>query len=70
MKTNLEVLKEVAIELKRFNEKFIEAIEFENARKSTYDYPSKKMASCKRAALDLKMELTKITQLSKYKYEK
>jgi len=65
MKTKLEVLKEVESEFKRFKKKLESAIK----EQSTEDNCSNKnYASCKRAALDLKNELTKLTQDSKYRW--
>jgi len=74
MKTRSEVLREVQVELTRFQSKLKEAID---ERKDTFftkngdiiDFSSKKFASAKRAALDLKNELTKLTQDTKYRYE-
>ena len=67
MKENIEILNEVEIELKRFNQKFQEA----KQEQSDYNnWSKKKYVSLRRAALDLKNELTKITQDSKYKWEK
>ncbi len=62
---NIVILKEVQFELERFKAKLEEAIkeqEVDNVE------PSKKMASAKRAALDLKNELTKLTQIQDYKW--
>jgi len=68
MKNNADILKEVEKEMLRFKDKLEAAIK-EQAINKDYS-PSKKMASVKRAALDLKNELTKITQISQYKYPK
>lgn len=64
---NIDILKEIKPELERFNKKFEEA--FTEQSNSSYHFYSKKYASLKRAALDLKNELTKLTQDSKYKYQ-
>lgn len=67
MKTNLEILDEVRIELTRFQEKLAkatkEALKYEESLSHSTEF-----AACKRAALDLKRELTKLTQSSKYKW--
>ena len=65
MRTNEEILREVKEELTRFTKKINLAIK----EQSTDNYTSKHFASCKRGAFDLKNELTKLTQISKYKYE-
>lgn len=62
---NIDILKEVAVELDRFKKKLSLAIK-EQQREDNYS--SKHYASAKRGALDLKNELTKLTQDSKYKY--
>ena len=59
MKTRIDLLKEVKSELKRFNKKIDLAIE---------ECSNRNFASCKRSAMDLKHELTKITQDTKYLY--
>jgi len=62
---NIDVLLEVKLELDRFTKKLKAAI----AEQGHPDaYSKRQYASCKRAALDLKNELTKLTQDSKYKY--
>lgn len=66
MKSKLEVLKEVQHELTRFQKKLVTAIE---EQKVTETWSSKKYAAAKRGALDLKNELTKLTQDSKYRYQ-
>lgn len=63
---NIEILKEIELEVKRFNKKLALAIK-EQGDKSNWS--SKHYAASKRAALDLKNELTKLTQDSKYKYK-
>lgn len=65
MKTNIEILKEVELELQRFQKKIELAIEEQSSKDN---YSNKNYASAKRSALDLKNELTKLTQDSKYKY--
>lgn len=62
---NIDILKEVAVELDRFRKKLALAIK---EQQGEYNYSSKHYASAKRGALDLKNELTKLTQDSKYKY--
>ena len=56
------MLLEVEQELQRFQKRLTDAIE----DSKTDAYVSTKFASCKRSAMDLKKELTKITQSSKY----
>jgi len=68
MKNNADILKEVEKEMLRFKDKLEAAIKEQEVNKDYW--PSKKMASVKRAALDLKNELTKITQINEYKYPK
>ena len=65
MITNEEILREVKQELERFTKKINLAIK-EQSKKDNWS--NKNYASCKRGALDLKNELTKLTQDSKYKY--
>lgn len=65
MKTNEQILREVKIELDRFTKKLNMAIK-EQAKEGNYS--SREYASAKRGALDLKNELTKLTQDSQYKY--
>lgn len=62
---NIEILKEVNIELIRFKNKLALAIKEQS---ETENYSHKHYASVKRAALDLKNELTKLTQDSNYKF--
>jgi len=66
MKSNLDILKEVTVELDRFKKKLAYAIREQGVEGV---YTSRHFASCKRAAYDLKNELTKLTQSSKYKYQ-
>lgn len=61
----IEILKEVEIELKRFSKKLSLAIK-EQSDKGNYS--NRNYAASKRAALDLKNELTKLTQDSKYRW--
>lgn len=61
----IDILKEVQLELDRFNKKIALAIQEQS---DIDNYSSRNYASCKRAALDLKNELTKLTQDSKYIY--
>ena len=64
---NIDILKEIAVELNRFKTKLALAIKEQEEKDN---YSSRDYAACKRAALDLKNELTKLTQDSKYKYSK
>lgn len=64
----IEVLKEVELELKRFKKKLDLAIK-EQSEKAEYSRPCKNYAAAKRAAMDLKNELTKLTQDSKYRWQ-
>lgn len=61
----IDILQEVSKELKRFNKKLTLAIEEQS---KIDNYSSRHYAASKRAALDLKNELTKLTQDSKYRY--
>lgn len=65
MKEKIDVLKEVQLELSRFKKKLDLAIKEQS---SDSNYSNKNYAASKRAALDLKNELTKLTQDSKYRY--
>lgn len=67
MKEKIEVLKEVALELDRFKKKLALAIK-EQSEKNQYS--SKHYAASKRSAMDLKNELTKLTQDSKYRWSR
>ena len=67
MKSNLDVLKEVTVELARFKTKLALAIKEQSV---DGNFSSRHYAAAKRAALDLKNELTKLTQDSKYKYDR
>lgn len=61
----VEMLEDFEYELKRFQIKFEEAlIEAKNAPEWSYYNP--KWASLKRASLDMKKELSKITQWTNY----
>jgi hypothetical protein len=62
----LEILKEVQAELKRFTERLDAAILEQEKDK----YATRHYATSKRAAMDLKHELTKLTQDSKYRWSK
>ena len=66
-KETLEVkaLKEVQKELKRFHKKLKKAIKAKTEDK----YSCRDFAASKRGAMDLKIELTKLTQFSKYSDE-
>lgn len=64
-KSNLEILREVEAELNRFRDRLYLAIEEQSKQKG---FSLKRYAAAKRAAMDLKNELTKLTQDSKYKY--
>lgn len=61
------MLLEVKAELELFQKKLETAIE--DSEGKLYPEPSAKFVACKRSALDLKKELTKITQSSKYLYD-
>jgi len=65
MKEKIDILKEVFLELDRFKKKLDLAIE-EQSKKENYS--NRNYAASKRAALDLKNELTKLTQDSKYRW--
>lgn len=67
MKDKIEVLKEVQQELSRFQKKLSAAIE---EQKVVPQWSSRHYAAAKRGALDLKNELTKLTQDSKYRYSR
>ena len=63
---NIEILNDIQLELDRFQLKL-------NKAKQEYlkypdQYQNQHFAAAKRAALDLKLELTKLTQSCKYKY--
>lgn len=62
---NIDILKEVEQEVKRFNKKLVLAIKEQS---NDANFSSRHFASVKRSAFDLKNELTKLTQSSKYKY--
>ena len=66
-KDSLEVktLKEVQKELKRFSKKLKKAIK----AKTEDRYSCRDFAASKRGAMDLKIELTKLTQFSKHSDE-
>lgn len=69
MKTNLDVLKEIGYELNRFQKKIALAVK-EQTENGDTGSGNRDYAACRRAALDLKKELTKLTQDSIYKYQK
>lgn len=62
----IDILREVETELKRFTKKLHAAIKEQSDRKNNWS--NKDYAASKRAALDLKNELTKLTQDSKYRW--
>lgn len=64
---NEMILNEVKVELERFTEKLKKALD-RPSEEINY-HTTKEFAACKRAALDLKEELTKLTQSSKYKWD-
>jgi len=66
MITNRKILRDVGIELQRLEKKIHEAL-LQTDKDLEGDKP-KYFASCKRDAQDLKQELTKLTQSSKYKW--
>lgn len=61
----IDILKEIVVELDRFRKKLSLAVK-EQSEKGNYS--NRHYAASKRAALDLKNELTKLTQDSKYRY--
>lgn len=65
MKQKIELLQEITVELERFRKKLALAIKEQSEDRN---YSSRHYASAKRSALDLKNELTKLTQDSKYRY--
>ena len=65
-KTKLQVLQEVEQELKRFQKKLSAAISEQKRGEGLYQ--SQIYAASKRSALDLKVELTKLTQDCKYRW--
>lgn len=65
MKQKIEVLQEITVELERFRKKLALAIKEQSEDRN---YSSRHYAAAKRGALDLKNELTKLTQDSKYRY--
>lgn len=67
-RSNKSILQEVSVELKRFKSKLDLALKQDE---NTLEFGTPKyFASVKRAALDLKQELTKITQSSHYKWQR
>jgi hypothetical protein len=67
--TNYEILLEIEPEIKRFIKKF-EAAKKEQKGRGEWDFHSNDFAALKRSALDLKKELTKVTQSGNYKHSK
>jgi hypothetical protein len=65
-KKDIDVLNDVKLELNRFVSKLDLAI-VEQSNPKNYSHMN--MASAKRSALDLKRELTKLTQIANYKYK-
>lgn len=63
----IDILKEIVVELDRFRKKLSLAVK-EQSEKANYS--NRHYAASKRAALDLKNELTKLTQDSKYRYSR
>lgn len=63
---NIEILRDIETELARFTKKIKTAIKEQGHEDSRWMH--KEFASAKRGAMDLKRELTKLTQSSKYKY--
>ena len=63
--SNVDILNEIKPEVERFLQKLNLAIDEQSESKN---YSSRHFASAKRGAIDLKHELTKLTQSSKYKY--
>lgn len=61
----IEILKEIVGELERFRKKLALAIKEQS---ETDNSSSRHYAALKRAAMDLKNELTKLTQDSKYRW--
>ena len=57
---DLEILKEIESEIKRFNKR-LDAAKKRLQEDSYYSLGCKETGALRRAALDLKMELTKIT---------
>ena len=64
-KKDIDILNEVKLELNRFVSKLDLAIVEQSNQKN---YSQMNMASAKRSAMDLKRELTKLTQITNYKY--
>lgn len=70
MHTNLEILTDVKDALRITLKKIDDAIADEKKSTDKFNtYPNRKFAAAKRSALDLKIELTKLTQSSKYKFQ-
>ncbi len=70
MKSKLDILKDVTVELDRFRKKLGEAFKEQSESTELENLGGqRKYAAVKRAAMDLKNELTKLTQDSKYRYQ-
>ena len=67
MKNKIDVLLEVKEEYLRFGEKLNAAIIEQSS--ATGEWSRKHYAAVKRAAMDFKNELTKLTQDSKYRWQ-
>lgn len=65
--TNEDIINELDPEVKRFYKIWKE---YKNKVKNEYEYNSRSFAKIKRASMDIKQELTKITQSSKYKWDR
>ena len=63
----IDLLKEITGELERFRKKLALAIKEQS---ENGNYSNKHYASAKRSAMDLKNELTKLTQDSKYRWNR
>ena len=67
MITNIDILKDITVELNRFQKKLALAIKEQSEQDQ---YSRRHYAAARRGALDLKNELTKLTQDSIYKWGK
>jgi hypothetical protein len=67
LKSNGQILQEVKSQLVITLSKVDEAL-IDSQKEYYSEFHSKTFAAAKRSALDLKSELTKLTQSSKYKY--
>lgn len=69
-RSNLSILMDVKMEMERTTRKVTEAL-LETTNVGYDDiYPHPGFAAAKRAAMDLKKELTKLTQASRYKHSR